>query len=246
MIRNGVAMSTSKQYASGQITYLSFCQLLQLTPIPASEVVLLRFVAAHAESHSGYTLQNYLSAVRFLHVANGYANPMKGYERLRLVIRALKKRSGAKRRRSPVTLHMLSGIRSNLQMTVLNDALFWAMISCAFFGSLRLSEFTTSGSFDPNYDLALQDLSFSSDLSAASLQTDPFRLGVAVLIGATKNYLRPVSTMLSYLTLHGTAPGPLFKFKNGRAASYSWFSRQFKKAISDIEYRGTLHLTPVA
>jgi hypothetical protein len=98
-MRKGVSTNTSRQYATGQRHYLNFCAQLNLPPCPASELSLLRFVASFGDRIRGSTVQNYLSAVRFLHVSNGYPNPLPDCERLKLVVRALKRISGPRRER---------------------------------------------------------------------------------------------------------------------------------------------------
>ena len=136
LIRNSVARNTTKQYSCGQRKFINFCQNLGVSPCPASEVLLMRFVASISNSVRGSTIQNYPSTIRFLHISNGFSNPICEYERLKLIVRALKKRSGKVRQRAPVTVAMLRGIFSNLNFNNYNDLLFWTMICCAFLASL--------------------------------------------------------------------------------------------------------------
>ena len=244
LIRNSVASNTSKQYASGQRKFLDFCNLIGAAPCPASEVLLMRYVASISNSVRGSTVQSHLSAIRFLHIANGFPNPMESYERLKLMVRALKKRSGNIRQRAPVTVVMLEGIFRCLNFQLFNDSLLWAMIACAFFGFLRVSEFTTEGDFDPNFNLELKDFSIERDLSFASLRiksskTDPFRKGCTITLGAISDpKLCPVAAMIAYLRRRGLASGPLFRSSNGRPASRSWFCRRLKESIAIIGVTG--------
>ena len=149
LIRSSVSLNTNKQYATGQKKFLNFCALLGAAPCPATEILLLRFVASVSDSLRGSTIQNYLSAIRFMHVCNGFDNPLSNFERLRLVVRALKKRSESPRQRSPVSIGMLRKISTCLNFRNYNDTLLWAMIICGFFGFMRVSEFTVLGEFDP-------------------------------------------------------------------------------------------------
>ena len=41
--------------------------------------------------------------------------------------------------------------------------MLWAVMTMAFYGCLRASEFTISGVFDPNINLCIQDVTFYSD-----------------------------------------------------------------------------------
>ena len=194
---SGLANNTMKQYTSGQKRYLEFCRTLRAAPCPATELLLLRFVASISDSLSGYTIQNYLSAVRYLHVANGHINPISNFERLKLVIKALKKRSAPTRKRSPVSVSMLRSIHQVLQTGHFNDTALWAMIAIGFFGFLRVSEFTVEGSFDPHFDLCLEDLSLGTDFSHAALRlksskSDPFKKGCSIVLGSTGQELCPI------------------------------------------------------
>ena len=245
LISEGIANSTRKQYASGQRRFIEFCDLLREQPFPASEVLLLRFVAANASRVRGATIQNYLSAIRFMHIANGFPNPMGEFERLRLVTRALKKRSGTGKLRAPVTVPMLNGFYENLDMRQYNDVLFWVMVCAGFFGFLRVSEFTVDGEYLPAYDLNLADLSFRPDLSAAALRvkaskTDPFRRGADVIMGATGDRICPVSAFLAYVGRRSPAPGVLFRFQNGKPVSRTWFSKRLTKIVTAMQIVGKI------
>ena len=47
-------------------------------------------------------------------------------------------------------------------------------------------------------------------------KTDPFRVGVDVIIGRTGGKLCPVTAVLNYLAKRGPGSGPLFRFEDGR------------------------------
>ena len=243
LISQSVGLNTSKQYASGQKLYIAFCASLEASPCPATELLLLRFVAAQSSRVSGYTIQSYLSAIRFLHITNGFDNPITSYDRLRLVIRALKKAAGPKRQRAPITIAILLQIHKQMNCSLYNDILFWAMTCIGFFGFLRVSEFTTDGEFDEKFDLSFSDLAFSRDLKSLSInlkssKTDPFRQGVQIIIGRTDGVLCPIQAMLRYIAARSSHSGALFKFKNGRSASRSWFSKRLKQVVAKSGFQG--------
>ena len=92
--------------------------------------------------------------------------------------------------------------------------MFWAACSLAFFGFLRVSEFTCFGPFDPRIHLSLSDVWFGPSCSIRLLikssKTDPFRRGVILSIGPSGNSLCPVSALRHYFQLRGFVPGLLF------------------------------------
>ncbi len=70
--RKGLAGSTQRTYQSGQRRFLSFCRAGNFQAVLVSEAVLCRFVASLAEAGLKVrTIKVYLSAVRFMHIAEG-------------------------------------------------------------------------------------------------------------------------------------------------------------------------------
>ena len=62
-------------------------------------------------------------------------------------------------------------------------------------------------------------------------KTDPFREGVSVYLGRTKSDLCPVSAILFYMVRRGTAPGPFFRFSDGRCLTRDLFVSGVKSAL---------------
>ncbi len=75
----GLAPATRKNYNVGEHRYVGFCQQHGLHPFPASESVLIAYVAfLFQEKLSASTVGNYLAAVRFTQVALGLGDPRMG------------------------------------------------------------------------------------------------------------------------------------------------------------------------
>jgi len=104
------------------------------------------------------------------------------------------------------------------------DKAMWRSVTLtAFFGLLRVSEFTCpSQLFDPCIQLAVCDVSFNKDFTMLYIKikaskTDPFRTGSIIRLAAIINHdLCPVKAMQRYLVYRGRSPGPLFTFSDGR------------------------------
>ena len=72
----GLAISTSRSYDSAKHQYLGLCQRFNLTFILLSEAVICRYVAfLSAQSLKYQTIKCYLSALRYLQVAQGFPKP---------------------------------------------------------------------------------------------------------------------------------------------------------------------------
>ncbi len=75
----GLAPATRKNYNVGERRYVGFCQQHGLHPFPASESVLIAYVAfLFQEKLSASTVGNYLAAVRFTQVALDLGDPRMG------------------------------------------------------------------------------------------------------------------------------------------------------------------------
>ena len=227
LLENGLASSTRRTYSSGQTSYLSFCSLARLAPLPSSENILCLFVAWLASSGLSHaTIKVYLAAVRQLHISAGRANPFLGdMPRLNLVLRGYRRSESARvalrPQRLPITpaiLRALHGVWSKESQSY-DSVLWWAACLTGFFGFLRSGEFTVASGvrFDPEVHLALSDLSFDTLpyptmalLRIKQSKTDPFRRGHTVVLGRLHSDLCPVASLLSYLVIRGMRRGSLF------------------------------------
>ena len=104
-----------------------------------------------------------------------------------------------------------------------NRDMLISAVLLAFFGLLRVSEYTTPSAsfFDEETHLSLADVNFNWERRVALIRikkskTDPFRQGVTIRVGILDHYLCPVHALLRYLVRRGPAPGPLFIFQDGK------------------------------
>ena len=245
----GLAKSTLKSYQSGIRRYKSFCVRLSRPTLPAREETLSAFVAALAKKGVSYTsLKVYLSAIRHYQIQNGLGDPgISRMARLEYIMRGIR-RDGAlkpnpRKERQPITPTLLSKLFAvwERQTDLRNAKMLWAASCLAFFAFLRVGEFTASGvsQFDDKVHLSISDISINR-LEAPSMalinlkqsKTDQLRKGVTVVLGKTnKSPLCPVSALLSYLVVRGTAPGPVFIWENGQFLTRAHFVEEVKKAL---------------
>ena len=138
----------------------------------------------------------YLSTVRYMHICRGLLKHFKQQLTpwLLLILRGIKKRQAdvhPRRKRLPITIQLLGRIR-NLQSKQLSytNITLWAMCCLAFFGFLRVSEFTilTESLYKPSRHQSVQDIAVNSRTSPRLPQlflrqskTDPFKQGVKSL-----------------------------------------------------------------
>ena len=246
LMLTGLAKSSRNTYSAGQRRYLHFCQGAKIKAIPTSEHALMLFITHLAVSNASHgTIKVYLSAVRHMHICRGWHKHFRKQltPRLLLILRGIKKRQAdihPGKKRLPITIQLLGRIRHLLskQPSYVNTTL-WVMCCLAFFGFLRVSEFTilTEGSYEPSCHLSLEDIAMDNRSKPRLLQlflkqskTDPFKHGTEVYIGATDTTICPVKAVLSYLGRRNSHPGPLFITEEGKG----WTNSMFRAALQCI------------
>lgn len=233
LFAKGLADSTLKAYKSAQKRYLNFCKSGAITPVPATEASLCRYVSQLKKDGLKHrTIKAYLSAIRYLHIEENGCDPFTSpLLRLQYILRGVRRTEaeggGQKRERLPITPDILRKMKEVWDPRVSDPdiVMLWAACCLGFFGFLRSGEMTvpSDGAYDPAVHLSWGDVAVDDPLVPTVLQvnikqskTDPFRTGVCLVIGATATDICPVAAMLQYLLQRGSEDGPLFRFKDGR------------------------------
>lgn len=158
---------------------------------------------------------------------NAYTEVIATMERLRYVLRGIRRLQGnahVRPPRAPITLHMLHFIfHASAMFPSSHDRdMIRSAVTLAFFGLLRVSEFSSPSvsKFSPTKHLTVSDVTIDRQSRFVSVvikesKSDPFRLGVTVRVGALNHCLCPVRALQNFLLFRGSNPGPLFVFHNG-------------------------------
>ena len=225
-----IADSTRRNYRSATQYYYNFCNQHKLVTFPPTEHTLILF-ATHIASFSSHSnVKLHLAAIKHTSIIDGQNVPFRDYERLYLLLRGIKRAQGrihSVPKRLPITPILLRTIHHalfNSSRLYEDKVMLWAAIITAFFGFLRVSEYTSlrKTSFDPNCTLLYEDVQIQNNsacLNIKASKTDPFRQGVAVRLAANHTILCPVSALRLYLSLHPTKSGPLFTFQDKKYLS---------------------------
>ena len=246
----GLAESTQKAYRSGSNRYLRFCQEANLTPYPASERVVLLFIAHLHEAHLAHgTVKSYLAAIRYEQIRRGLGNPsIHDMPQVEYVLKGVKKATPASTRtRLPITPGILRGLKRVWhQEPNQHDAkMLWAAACLCFAGFLRSGEATcpTEHSFNPATHLCFTDVAVNSRAAPTALRvaikaskTDPFRQAVTLHIGVAGGALCPVAAVLRYMVARGNAAGPLFCWEDGRYPTRNSFVKSVRAALTTAGY----------
>ena len=253
LLVQGLASSTRSSYRSGQKKFLEFrSQLGKIhqsgSPCPAEEWTLCLFATFLASSVQHSTIKVYLSAVRSLHIEQGFSDPLVDCLRLQRVLRGIKRTQGdSSSLRLPITDDIMMVIFRALDLTHPDHCMFWAACNLAYFGFLRSAEFTVPNlaSYVPALHLGLADVAVNSHSSPSCLRlrikaskTDPFRKGCFLHIGKGESPLCAIHSLLAYLSLRGDAPGPLFLFRDGRPLSRALLTSWLRGILSTAGIQG--------
>lgn len=204
-----------------------------MVAIPATESVLIHFVAQLVKDGLKHcTIKVYLSAVRFMHIAEGKEDPFKApLHKLHYTLRGVKREEASRgvttRERLPITPGILRQIKAiwDSRGQDLDIVMLWAAACLGFFGFLRAGEMTvpSDAGYDPSIHLNRSDIAVDNPRKPTVLRvtikqskTDPFRRGIDLFLGKTATDLCPVKAMLNYLLVRVDSEGPLFKFQDGR------------------------------
>ena len=156
---------------------------------------------------------------------HGYKSNFNTFDRLYLVLRGIRKTQGnsfKKKKRTPVTPNMLNMIRFNLFNSSIryeDKLMIWAAMLVAFFGFLRVSEYTSLRvtSCDPSITLMFQDMEVNNNscrIRIKSSKTDPFREGADIRLASNQSSLCPVEAIKKFIQIHPSQDGPLFMFQD--------------------------------
>ena len=120
IFENSLATSTWKTYRAAQKDFMSFCESVQCMPLPASEEVLIFYVAQLSRRLAHSSIRTYMSAIRSLHVMKGLGDPFVGKLKLEQFLKGVRRlNSCPKYSRLPITPLVLRRIRSVVDQDLL-------------------------------------------------------------------------------------------------------------------------------
>ena len=149
------------------------------------------------------------------------------------------------KQRQPITLSIMERIHSLLSNSANNysNLMIWAAYCTAYFGLLRVSEFTVSSHNHSNSftDLLLSDITIDSHvapqvirITLRQLKTDQYRQGTHIYLGRTSHPVCPVKALIHYLGSRRGRPGPLFILLNNPLLTRETLSTAINKIFQKL------------
>ena len=210
----GLADLSHKTYLTSEKRFLRFCNDFSLRPYPISENILCYFVTfLWQQGLSAATIKTYLSGVRQMQIAGGYADPhINLMPRLRQILKGVdvtRAKQGSNRRPwLPITPNVLRRIKRVWASPTHSHKLLWLACLIAFFGFCRSGEITIpqKGAYDPKVHLSFRDVAVDQaprpmvvSLLLGRSKTDQSSRGVKIILGRTDHDLCPVGALMEYL-----------------------------------------------
>lgn len=209
----GLAQSTRRNYETPRRRFIAFCALAGFrhptgSCLPATERWLIEWITSLAGRIKVKTIKLYLCGLKSHHIDLGFS--INGYldDRLERVTRGIKREHAepGRRERSPLTRDLLLRILRQLRQPSYRNYTLKAAFTLAFAGFLRVGEFTYQQAdlnLGPSFQkwfLTKSSISISGDgtymtVNLPASKTDPFRLGVEIVIAASRDDVCPVKAM---------------------------------------------------
>ena len=202
--RKGLANSTQRTYLSAKKRCIQFCLKHEFVPLPVSAQQLCQYTAWLANQGLTHrTSKTYLAAARHLQIAEGLPDPkIASMPKLDQVMRGIKshqaRTTAGSQPRLPITPDIPMKRRRVWESDSRNpdNVMLWAAACTCFFGFFRAGEITvpSEGAYDAGTHLNFADVAVDDPrnptlmhIRLKSSQTDPFRNGVDICLGRTKN-----------------------------------------------------------
>ena len=252
LVQDGLAPTTRRAYAAGVRRYRRFCRRHDLSPLPASEATLLRFLAAQVQrGDSAGAISVRLAGVRQWHIREGV--PWAGRsERVRLALRGAAKRPRPPQpQRLAATPGHLRKLRRCLHRSNLppaDQAAVWSAVLLGFFGALHGSEYLSPAahSYDRRRTCQWRHVRLRRDRVEVQLpasKTDQTYAGTLISLPALGGAFCPVRAMRKYRRLcsHERADLPLFVRASGAFCTAGWVNGVLRRAALTTTGRITTH-----
>lgn len=251
MIRS-LDQDTRSNYGAGLLRFTQFCDSINVPEhdrMPASEVLVAQFAAAHAGSASAKTLNNWLCSLQFWHIINGA--PWPSASLLHHTRRGFSKMvppSSHRAKRPPVTIEALSILFDNLDPVSHLDCAVGAVAMVAFWSCCRLGELLVPslGLFNPLKHVSRSILPLNFNTAADSTRSVSFpipwtkttkEVGADISVTARNHGTCPIVALELHLSVNTSIPSfaPLFSYQDTSTTSWVPLAKPvFMRRCSEI------------
>ena len=240
LLTASLAVSTRKSYSRVWTSFQEFCiQYLDKneTKLPVSNGTLLLYLShLYEKGFAATTIATYNSAMGYIHKIHQVPDPSNSF-----IVKGSAKLRESKDCRLPITQTLLHRLIVELLkgQTDYYQTLYVTMFLFAFYGFLRLGEFTYSP--DTDHCLKIGDIEFiETDRTKIIIHFKSFKHSIPSTISSivinrqqTESFC-PIFWIKQYLALRGMANGPLFCHPNLSPISRKQFGDKLKCTIKSL------------
>lgn len=210
--------------------------------MPVSECVACLYITHLSDSFTYNSVVNYVSALWALHKTMGYPYPDPSGFLISSTLRGAKFELGcATNQAAPMTVDLMRRIYLLLNMSAVDDVVFWLMLIAGFRGLLRKSNLC-----EPGFRICVKDVEFCAwgiKVTIRKSKTITFGERNFVVPFARlycscfcfEHYLRQLFSMVRYPSLEH----PLFaRFDRAHRlipANYNWFSNRLRNVCHALD-----------
>jgi hypothetical protein len=235
IFKNHIRPRTQRSYAKIVERYKEFCYFYKIQAFPASVRTIRLYMAFLAETCSGDTIANHISAIRTFCQTNSIpcGEIMDNYIISRS-IKALKhlKPTLKKQAKRELTVEHLQAIFPKLDMSFYDHKVFWSMITLGFYGLFRLGELTKHT--DTRRHLRYKHVKWHANgviITLPASKTDQNYVGAEIFIKRTSDVTCPVAALRWMMQGNNNESNLLFYTSKG-IATRSWFISHLNHMIS--------------
>ena len=244
LLKNGLAVSTRRNYDKWWCTFIVFCARFGLPcTLPVPERILCFFVAYHGECNSYSSLRVAVAAIRSRHVDVGLRCVTSEMLTLKRVMEGLARSRPARSKliRLPITTQLLNRMRSVLDRDNEDHHVFFAICCLGTYGLLRSGEiFEDQNQGQPG--LRVGDVTIKSkdefSIHLSKSKTDQRKGGVEVEYFANSSPSCPVAAFVRgyWMRLGMGQPrsDPLFVWRSGRRVTKYAFIEMLRETIAAL------------
>lgn len=214
-IHQAYAPRTHSAYNTHRKSYLAFCTVLGVAPVPAATSTLCQYAAILARSMKYSSVKQYMNIVRILHREWNLPNPMTSNYQYQCVMRGIRRHLGDRPcRKLPITPDLLVEFLSLLDLSSLSDCALWAAMLLTFYGLLRVASVlcgTTACTHSHHInraDLQLTPGGFQVEVRVTKTTQYGQRPLVVPIPRAPRSALCPTQALALYLSRAGPARRP--------------------------------------
>ena len=246
-----MAPSSRMVYARAWRLFQQCLELLGEVPIsvnslPLAPNIILFFIGyLSLRGFASASITTYVSAIGYVHKIKSVHDPTSCHL-VQKVLAAISKVSPSSDTRLPITLLILQQLVDALPTVVSNRynmVMLQAMFVLAFFGLMRIGEFT--GAANSKSQLSLDQVKIHLDHVAIKIthfkhntSFKPFDLMLPI---QSNPAICPVRTLSLYLSLRKGGKGPLFIFADGESVPRQFFTTRLQACINFIGLNSRLY-----